>query len=77
MSDTVPRFRSIVYINKLDNNMSHFTQETTAEILYSYRERYGGDERREDIFCLNIFKDDNTEAWFPKHRLSLLMRFYE
>lgn len=53
----------------LGEHMSHFESNCEAIVMYTYYERYGGDDI--DSYCLHI-KNKGESSWYEEHQLTLI-----
>ena len=53
----------------LGQNMSHFTSDCEAIVMYTYNEKYGGGNI--DSYCLHI-KGSGKVSWYHEHQLELI-----
>ncbi len=65
---------SFVQIAKdLGSSMSHFENDRPAQVQYTYKHAYGGDERQAKIYSLLVRYDNgtwNSIAWYEEHQLT-------
>lgn len=62
----------IVFIGDLPNNMRHFSYENQhVVILYSYHDRYGGEDAQKYIYAV-MGVDGKESAWCPHNIMSLV-----
>lgn len=60
----------LVRIDKdLGSSMSHFTNDCDAIVIYTYAERYWGDDI--DNYCLHL-KGRGQVSWYCEHQLTLI-----
>jgi hypothetical protein len=49
--------------------MRHFTSDVEAIVIYSYADKFGGDDHQN--YCVNI-KDKGEVSWYEEHQLELI-----
>jgi hypothetical protein len=59
----------LVFIDNLDETMSHFPTKQYGVVDYSYFDMYGGKSREEFIYSLVL--SDGAHAWYPHECLKL------
>ena len=58
-------------VKDLGPMMSHFEKDCDAIVMYSYAEKYGGDQRQEKKYCIHI-KGHGEVAWYYESQLKLI-----
>lgn len=58
-------------VKDLGRCMSHFTADCDAIVIHSYKDKYGGNDRQANEYCIHI-KGQGETSWYSEEQLTLI-----